>query len=304
MENLPKSDGQGSRPADPSTGAKGALSALEDGLACAVPGLRILDRELEFAMPAEDGRGRIDLAGVDGEGRMVLVALVEDGASDAAALVALDLLGLGHAHGALLARHLDVPEDPGLAGGPRCVLVAEDFGPRLLTRLAPFRDRLDLLRLCTLRSARGSRTYLVTVEADGAASVPVVPARCTREEFLGPLAQQPRRVVELLLERMQRMDSEFDLRFSHERADWAFHGRDFLSVAIGAEGLLARVQPDGAEQVLDDEAAVERLVEQAFGAYVRLLGLFDGADRAPQPEPADEPHPTSRWPAAIGARCP
>ena len=306
MENLPEFDVPGSRPAETPHGVPttvpsepagspsnpGALGALEDGLAGAIPGLRILDRELEFAMPTESGRGRIDLAGVDGEGRVVLVALLEDGSGDAAALAALDLLALAHAHGPLLARHLEVAETTGLAGGARCVLVAEDFGPLLLSRLAPFRDRIDLLRLCTLRSARGTRTYLVTVEDEGRAVVPPLPARCSREDFLEPLAPEPRRLVELLLERMQRMDSEFDLRFTHESADWAFHGRDFLTLELGDEGLIGRVLPGGSAQTLDGERAVERLVEQAFGTYVRLLGLFDEAETAYEPGgggPAGDP---------------
>ena len=278
MENLPDFDEPAAGPAPGSRPAAGALSALEEGLAGSIAGLRILDRELELPAPG-GGLGRVDLAGIDGEGRLVLVGLLEDGAGDAAALAALDLLALGTGQAALLARHLGVaqlgsPEGPS-TDAPRCVLVAEDFGQRLLGRLAPFGDRVELLRLATIASGRGARTYLVQVHPGGASNLPDLPAPCTREDFLDPLAPGPRQLVRTLLERLERMDSEFELRFTPQAAHWAFRGRGFLSVEVTPAGLLGRVHPGGEGVPLEAEAAVESLVEQAFGVYVRLLGLFD-----------------------------
>ncbi|MDF1799296.1 MAG: hypothetical protein P1V81_08990 [Planctomycetota bacterium] len=261
--------------------AAGALNALEDSLAAVIPGLRILDRELEL-----DGGpgGSVDFAGTDQDGRLVLVALVDDaaGSGDAAALAALDLLALARSHGYLLARHLEVRESAACELGVRCVLVAEVFGERLLKRLSIFGEGLDLFRLRTLRSARGARTYLVPQFAGFTQNpgLPVVPPRRTQEDFLDDLEPHLRETAELLFLRMQRMDSEFDLRFGEDSAEWTFHGRDFLRLQHSGGELIARVQPGGGPRHLDNEAAVESLVEQAFGSYVRLLGLFDEADSA------------------------
>ena len=259
----------------------GALTALEDSLSAAIPGLRILDREVEL-----DGGpgGTVDFAGTDEDGRLVLVCLIDDavGSGDGAALAALDLLAMARSHGYLLARHLEVGEDAACELGVRCVLVAEVFGERLLKRLAIFGEGLDLFRLRTLRSARGARTYLVpqfTPFSTGS-GLPVAPARRTQDEFLDDLGPHHRGTAELLFLRMQRMDSEFDLRFGEDSAEWTFHGRDFLRLQHTGGELIARVQPGGGPRPLDNEGAVEALVEQAFGAYVRLLGLFDEADSA------------------------
>ena len=72
---------------------------LERGLAESVPGLEVLDRELQLGE-----KSCADLAGIDASGRLVFVMLV-DGDGDASALAVLDALAYARENGALLARH-------------------------------------------------------------------------------------------------------------------------------------------------------------------------------------------------------
>jgi len=253
--------------------ASDALATLETNLAAQIPGLRLLDRQLE--MESKRGAaGRVDFAGTDGEGRLVLIALVED-QSDAASLAALDLAVLARRHGALIARHLGL--DAAAAAEPRLILVSEKYDELLLARLSAFGELFELFAIETLRSDRGAQTYLVPPMAGGrpqSGSGPIL----TRETFLGGLEERHRVPAELLLARLQRMDSEIAIQFTEAGVRWTFHGHDFLGAAVDGERLGGFVLPEGQSVVLDSVDAVEGLVERAFGAYVRLLGMFDDSD--------------------------
>lgn len=260
-----------------------ALATLEANLAAQILGLRILDRQLELESK-RGAAGRVDFAGTDGEGRLVLIALVED-ASDAASLAALDLAVLARRHGALIARHLGL--DPATAVEPRLILVAEKYDELLLARLSAFGELFELFAIETLRSDRGAQTYLVPPASAGR-SAAASPEAITRESFLAGLQERHRVPAELLLARLERMDSEIAITFTEAGVRWSFHGNDFLGAAVSGEQLVGFLLPGGEDVVLDSVDAVEGLVEQAFGGYVRLLGLFDESD-APQATP---PEPT------------
>ena len=82
------------------------IQELETNLAAQIPGMRLLDRQIELDIK-RGVAGRVDFAGVDGDGRMVMVLLVDlDG--DTAALGAIDLYVVAQRHSALLARHMDL----------------------------------------------------------------------------------------------------------------------------------------------------------------------------------------------------
>ncbi|MFT4709425.1 MAG: hypothetical protein ACI9D0_000140 [Bacteroidia bacterium] len=269
-------------PTAPEPATAGVLEALESGLAASISGLTILDRELSF-----EGSGRVDFAGIDGDGRLVLVLLLDDH-PDIASAEALDLAVIAGRHGDLLARHLDVLDRT--AGQPaRLVLVAESIAPRLRARLAMLRTGFELFELQSLNSMRGQKTYLVPVHTGQIDELAVVEKHqnleIAPEEFLASLEAPARDGAEVLLARMQRMDSEFDVHFTHAGGRWSFNGRDFLRIDLRSDRLIGRVLPGGPPLVLEDTIAVESLVEEAFTAYVRLLGLFDDTEEVIEVSP-------------------
>ena len=105
------------------------------------------------------------------------------------------------------------------------------------------------------------------------------------EEFLHSLGAPARDVAEVLLARMQRMDSEFDVYFTEAGGKWSFNGRDFLRIDLRSDRIIGRVLPSGPPLVLEDTIAVESLVEEAFTAYVRLLGLLNDAEEVIEVSP-------------------
>ena len=262
-------------PGVPEPETAGVLEALESGLAASIDGLTILDRELAF-----DGSGRVDFAGIDGEGRLVLVLLLDDN-PDTACAEAMDLAVIAGRHGDLIARHLDV-SDRSSGQSARLALVAESIAPRLRARLAMLRTSFELFELQSLHSMRGHQTYLVPVPT-GQVDAPTAPGReqhqeIAPEEFLASLSAPARDAAEVLVARMQRMDSEFDVKFNPAGGKWSFQGRDFLGIDLRNDRIIGRILPGGPPLVLEDTMAVESLVEEAFTAYVRLLGLFDATE--------------------------
>lgn len=259
---------------------------LEANLASQIPGLRLLDRHLELE-PKRGARGRVDFAGTDGEGHLVLVVMVED-ESDAAALAALDLAVLARRHGPLLARHMGL--DATAASAPRLILISEKYDDLLLARLSAFGDLFELFAIETLRSERGSRTYLVPPPTASRAHR-TAPQAITREELLASLTERQRVPAELLITRLERMDSEVHAIYGIEGVRWTFQNQEFLGVSIDGDRLVGFVVPGGEDRVLESVDAVEELVELAFGAYIRLLGLLDQTGVEPEREFEMTPEP-------------
>ena len=249
------------------------VQELETNLAALVPGLRILDRQLELSFKGGSS-GRVDFAGTDAEGHLVLVLLL-DGSGDSAALAALDLFVLARRHAALVARHLEL--DPSQTGPPRLILVADSFDDQLVGRLAVLEPAFELFSIEVLRSERGARSYLVphatTPRTNGDELV-----RVTREAFMEGLGERQRAPAELLIDRLARMDSEVKPRYSDDGVRWTFQGHEFLGLALQGDELVGFVLPAGRDMRLDSQESVEHLVEAAFGAYVRLLGLAPGPE--------------------------
>lgn len=264
------------------------VQELETSLAAQIPGLRLLDRQLE--MEVKRGvSGRVDFAGVDAEGRLVLVLLL-DSDSDAAALAALDLFVMAKRHAALLARHLDIE----LGERPRLILVAETYDVLLMARLEALGHPFELLSIETLRSERGARSYLVPQFGSKGASVE--PDSITRQEFVAALTERQRVPAELLIDRLHRMDSEVKVRYLADGVRWTFQGHEFLGLKLSGEDLVGFVLPSGEDQLIDSVERVETLVEAAFGAYVRLIGMestsrvaMGGMKPAPQAEAGGTP---------------
>jgi len=271
-------------PLNPSKSAeRDPVQELETNLAALVPGLRILDRQLELSFKGGSS-GRVDFAGTDAEGHLVLVLLL-DGPGDAAALAALDLFVLARRHASLIARHLEL--DPAQTAPPRLMLVAESFDDQLVGRLAVLEPAFELLSIEVLRSERGARSYLVPHTTTPRSEADEL-VRVTREGFLEALSERQSAPAELLIDRLARMDSEVKPRYSADGVRWTFQGHEFLGLGLQGDDLVGFVLPAGRDLLLDSQESVEQLVEAAFGAYVRLLGLATGPDGTLEQDPFDD----------------
>jgi hypothetical protein len=211
--------------------------ACEHGLREHLPGLEIVDRRLEL-MSGEDGTRRVDLLGVDGSGRAVLIVF-SDGASDDNLLVALESVAFARHHADLLARHVqslrgDAPV--ALRRPPLSVLVAESFAPRLLDKLAllPARE-LALYEVIEVKSGSRSSVGFRPVES---ARAPSRSARTT-EQFIAALPPEMRACAEILVRRLPRLDERLTCTSSEDSLVWRVDERDLCRLDRVPEGLVA-----------------------------------------------------------------
>jgi hypothetical protein len=255
-------EGGRGRPRGRAAEEEGLLAAVEAGLEEALPGLSVLDRELEL-----EGGGHAELAGVDDLGRLVLVIVAQDDAGQAV-LDALDTLAWAQRHADVLARHLGSPlARPELE--PRVIVIAPAPDERLVVRLATLgASGIRAFGVQTVRSAGSERAYLVPLALAGAG-----PRRASPETlFLEGLAPELRAAARALLERMERLDDELVPAYDHGAILWRFRGEVLARVEPEGDQLAARVPPLHEALPLGDEMAVERFLELALGRLVELLG--------------------------------
>jgi len=267
----------------PAPGEREPLTALLEGLDELVPGLELIDRDLEL-----EGGVRADLAAADPAGRLWLVRVaVED--VDQAALEALDLCARLTGELELLVRHLG-PERLRPGRPPRLVIVSPNCDARLAARLAPLAAcGVEVIGLRSVKSANGERAYLVRLEASGRP----VASEVGVSAFLAALPARHEALVNVLIERMQRLDEELSASADASAIVWRLGGEVLARVERSGERLQASVAPRHEPSALDGEPALERFVEQALGRLVRVLGLT----RAPE---AVEPGPRAVRPAVHG----
>ena len=140
---------------------EGLSASLEESLIESLPGLVVLDRDLDYG-----GQVGIDLVAADQAGALTLVLLV-DGEGEEPVLAALDVLAFARREQLLLERHLGQASFRGDLP-PRVILVADRFDQLLRERIAPLGDvRVELFELRELKSAAATRSYLVP-RGDGA----------------------------------------------------------------------------------------------------------------------------------------
>ncbi|MCP3918206.1 MAG: hypothetical protein GY711_21865 [bacterium] len=237
---------------------------LEIGLAHALPGVEIVDRDLGLGTIAAD------LVGVDPQGRLVLVLIPED-PGDASVLTAIDAMSQARGTLALLARHLEEPR-LALDLAPQIVLVGERFEPRTIERLSVFDElELRLLEVREVRSARSVSTFFVDPGAGAAGAPPKLEARGV-ENFLVGLDEDQRAGTELLVRRLERVGEGVQLVAAGERLEWRFRGAPLCSVAPVGDELQANF-PRGAPRPLVEAEDFETFVE---GAIERYFDLLDG----------------------------
>lgn len=242
---------------------------LERGLDDALGGFELLDRDLELdAGPSEPGYAA-DLIGVDAAGRLVLVVLLDAGELDGAIERALDLVAFADARRGLLERHFGRTLRPskGAGTGTVVVLVGASFPDELARRARTIgNDRIRLLHMRELRTARGSTTLFVPLEEGS--------AHGGEQGIEGLAAQWSRPRAELLTglgERLERVDPEVVPERAGSGVEWRVRGAALCSVTPSPNGLEGRVS-HGRRRTFDLSVAgeIEAFVDAAIARFLAL----------------------------------
>ena len=268
------------------------LDLIAANLPTIVPGAVVVDRGLQLGAGRDPGRGpesgEIDLAAVDGEGRLLLVCQVTGDGADGV-LLTLDALAFARKNLPLLAHHF---RDAGLSSelSPLVVLVAESFEPQLLARLGGLDPSLlACLEFRRLSSRERQETYLVPVVPSAGAEPPRQASRPS--DFLQHLSPDLRPVGERLLERLVRIDEDLTSTSSGRQMSFALNGEPICVLRIDAEGLEARVVPDGGSFRVSSHPDVDAFLEDVLQ---RTLELFEprtgGGSLLAPPDTVLHPH--------------
>ncbi|HED64032.1 MAG TPA: hypothetical protein ENJ09_00595 [Planctomycetes bacterium] len=257
------------------------LAALEAGLAEALPGALVLDRDLAFEHRGRQGRA--DLLAVDPLGRLVLV-LVADGGADRAVLDSLDLLAYARESAVLLVRHIASRRvDPGLA--PRVVVVDPVCDEVLATRLGSLGEAgIRVFGIRTIKSAAGERSYLMP---SGPEAAPPRSGEGGVRDFLEALPIALREVGRELTDRMARLDEELFATADRSTLVWRFHGEVLARLECDGSRLTASVAPDHRPSALLASSDIDGVLE---GALARVLESAD-PDELPDDRPVETGEP-------------
>lgn len=228
------------------------VAQLQEALA----GFSALDRNLVLGEVSVELVGRLD------DGRLVLVRSVSS--VDATAIVELmDLLGAARSQAALLARHVGAS---GEGMPPLIVLVAEEVDELAARRLATLdAEAIRILEVHKIVSERAQSTFLVPRTE----MVAVASSSQTMEARLAGLDRTMRRRVELLVERLERVDEELILVTTTDGLEWRWRGR--LVVSLALEGSTAYAAVVGhEEQDLDSDELLESLVDRSIDRWLSV----------------------------------
>ena len=253
------------------------VNGLDDALAEVLPGYMTLDRDLilEHGLTAS-------LVGLDGEGRLLLVmesARMISLEGDDLVLVALDALAWALAHRGLLARHVG-GEAIDIDAPPRIVLVCDEIRPAVLRRLGALPSScIQLFERRELCTSGARSTYLLPVgpkEPELRELSSAAPAK----GFLGGLDDEERRLAELLLRRIDRLDETLECTGGESGIRWLLAGDEICDIATGPDGLIGTVPGEEIDMVLSGELDVDQFVEAMI---VRYLSMGQGLGEAGSP---------------------
>jgi len=247
---------------------------LESGLAEALPGLRIVDRELSL------GESFIaDLVGIDATGRLTLVLVSsEDGVE--LVLATLDALAYAREHFELIAKHLGQRELRSDLEA-RVVLIAESFSPQVVSRLSPLLGaQLMMFERRALTSTNSSAAYLVSVDQPGVRGARL--ATSDSEDFLRELPQELRETADLVITRLQRIDGDLVFAPTPEGLQWRTDTDVLCTLRTPGNQLEATINPDGSTHTIQSGSEIDRFLEEALSRYVEM-----GEDGHEEPELAD-----------------
>ncbi len=242
------------------------LVTLQGALERCIPGLVILDRDLELG-----GAHRADMVGVEGSGRLVMVLLVE-GSGDEPVMGAVEALAFARRNATVLPVHLDAPRLR-VDLEPRVILIAQSFDEYLMDRLHPLQQgSVELFEVRLLRSARGENIYLSAMDPSLGTSSSSVGEDISAEAFLAQLPPEREHIARECFEKLARIDEELELRVHSTGAQWSFRGGELARLDWIDEALHASVAPDYTPRYLRSSAQVDLFVEEALVRHVRLIG--------------------------------
>ena len=302
------------------TGERQAQDELEAALGQALPGLAVLDRDLEL------GSGlSADVVGRVPDGRIVLV-IECDGEGDAPVLAALDALAFAARHAGSLERHLGVEaasagaESP--AGGARrtlVVLVSPRFTRKLQERLAPMTGGatgaageaagpgrpggdVALFELHRLKSRRGASAWLVPVTPLAG----VAPERrTTPEQFLAGLPGGLMEIASQLARRIPRLDAAIEPSATEGGLAWSLRGAVVARVTRASHvdgALCASAHPHAGHRLLRTAGEVDPFLEEILRGYLQLAGArLEPETRSTSSAVAGEPLPIAAGAAVAGS---
>lgn len=240
------------------------LERIELALPEWLPGCEVLERNLEF-----DHRPLAHWL-VVGSGRALFISAVE-GAEDSTVLCALDGLAFIHSQPELLGAMLGDRDVEELQIG--LVLVAlDDFSKLQLERLSCVPAlNVELLRRRELRSQRGTHTRLESIDHSEAApaaeqvELPDWSLEMSFRPFLARVAPDRLQLALDIIERIRRMDPQFD---------WCMDGEDLSCQFNGAS--LARLQWEaGCLGLFFDEPQSLVPIRDSLGLELALETLLD-----------------------------
>jgi len=247
---------------------------LEAALSDALPGVQIVDRDLQL------GSAQVDWVGVDADGGLVLFSSPVEG-DDELVLRTLDVLAEARENRSILLRHL---ARTGLrAGAPvRVVVIAGGFPSRAVARLAPLSGREVVLlvaqRLC---SALGETTHLVPALAP---ADPAPELHGGPERFLESLPGALGELGALALRRIDRVDRALDRAASADEVHWRYRGRRLCSLVRASGRLEGRLAPAGPARPLGPDGEVDAFLDEVLQ---RVLELAEEGPLDAGPAPLD-----------------
>ena len=244
----------------------------------ALPGFVGIDRDLIL------NDVRVELVGRAGDDRLVLVHRVSK-VDTGVVIDLLDLLSAVRTQAPLLARHVGADVE---AAPPLIVLVAEEVDERSARRIAALdADSVHVLEVREIASERAHSTFLVAHgdTAEGPTALGVT-------DQLADLDRTVRRRVEVLAERLGRVDEEMVVNAIDDRLEWRWLSHAICTVVI--EGADAHATVPGLEEhTLDDDETLEAVVDEAIARWMAVTEEAEGLEavevRPPSPRPLVRP---------------
>ena len=249
--------------ASPSSLAPGSETELLRALELHLPGLVLLDRELEIVRGAAKGHAAA-LVGRAAGRQLVLIDELH-GPSEKSVLRALELAALLREHASELLARFDC------STGPLLVLLAGEGARELANLLAPLVGReLQLFSLAQIRTRSGARIALTPLTAGG--GVRAHAAAPTREDFLAPLESDARALAERLWERLSSPALAARAEIGSAGVRWSDARGPLCSLARGDGRLEGRLAGLDEAIELANEAEGRGFLDAVLALHLERLG--------------------------------